>query len=126
MGTLRTHHLSETRTLLERRVEIMTTRARKPSTYAFAVLCILAAVVAAAATQIVAPESPGDRQEIGVDPATLDRYVGKYQLGSHFILTVTREGSQLYTQITGQPKAPVYAEAPNKFFWKVVNAEVTF
>jgi bla regulator protein blaR1 len=118
--------MSETRTLLERRVEIMATRARKPSTYAFAVLCILAAVVAAAATQIVAPESPRDRQEISVDPATLDRYVGKYQLGAHFILTVTRQGSQLYTQITGQPKAPVYAEAPNKFFWKVVNAEVTF
>jgi bla regulator protein blaR1 len=118
--------MSETRTLLERRVEIMAARARKPSTYAFAVLCMLAAVVAAAAIQIVAPESPGDRQEISVDPATLDRYAGKYQLGSFFILTVTREGSQLYTQITGQPKAPVYAEAPNKFFWKVVNAEVTF
>jgi beta-lactamase regulating signal transducer with metallopeptidase domain len=118
--------MSETRTLLERRVEIMATRARKPSTYAFAVLCILAAVVGASATQIVAPESSGDRQEISVDPAALDRYVGKYQLRSYLVLTVTREGSQLYSQITGQPKLPVYAEAPNKFFWKVVDAEVTF
>jgi hypothetical protein len=118
--------MSENRTLLEGRVGIMATRARKPSTYAFAALCLFAAVVAAAATQIVAPEAPGERQEIGVDPATLDRYVGKYQHGSYFILTVTREASQLYAQITGQPKVPVYAEAPNKFFWKVVDAEVTF
>ena len=104
----------------------MAGRARKPSTYAFAALCLLAAMVAAAATQIVAPESPGGRQEVSVDPATLDRYVGKYQLRSYFVLTVTREGSQLYSQITAQPKLPVYAEAPNKFFWKVVDAEVTF
>jgi len=118
--------MSETRTLLERRVEIMATRARKPSTYAFAALCLSAAVIAAAATQIVAPENTGERHEISVDPATLDRYVGKYQLRSYFILTITREGSQLYTQITGQPKVAVYAEAPNKFFWKVVDADVTF
>jgi bla regulator protein blaR1 len=118
--------MSETRTLLERRVEIMAGRARKPSTYTFAALCLLAAVVAAAATQIVAPEGSSARQEVSVDPATLDRYVGKYQLRSYFVLTVTREGSQLYSQITGQPKLPVYAEAPNKFFWKAVDAEVTF
>ena len=118
--------MSETRTLLERRVEIMTTRTGKTSTYAFAVSCLLAAVVAAAATQIVAPQSPGDRQEITVDTATLDRYVGKYQLGSHFILSVTRDGSQLYNQATGQPKWPIYAETPNKFFFKVVDAQITF
>jgi len=118
--------MSETRTLLERRVEIMATRARRPSIYAFAALCVLAAVVAAAATQIVAPETPGGRQEISVDTATLDRYVGTYQIKSYFILTVTRQGSQLYTQITGQPKVPNFAETPNKFFYKVVDAQITF
>jgi bla regulator protein blaR1 len=118
--------MSESRTLLEKRVEIMTARARKPSTCAFAVLGLLAAAVAAAATQIVAPENPGTRQEVSVDLPTLDRYVGKYQLRSYFVLTVTRAGSQLYAQITGQPKLPVYAETPNKFFWKAVDAEVTF
>jgi hypothetical protein len=118
--------MSETRTLLERRVEIMSKRNRKPSTYAFAGLCILGAAVAASATQILAPESPGDRQEISVDPATLDRYVGHYQLRPYSVLTVTRDGSQLFTQLTGQPKLPDYAETPNKFFLKVVDAQVTF
>jgi len=118
--------MSETRTLLERRVEIMATRARKPSTYAFAVLCVTAALVTAAAVQVNGPESPGERQEISVDTATLDRYVGKYRILSNDILTVTRDGSQLNARITGQTKLPIYAETPNKFFWKVVDAQVTF
>lgn len=118
--------MSETRALLERRVEIMTTRTRKPSTYAFAVLCATASLVTAAATQISEPGRPSDRQEISVDTATLDRYVGKYQIMSNDILTVTREGSQLNARITGQPKLPIYAETPSRFFWKVVDAQVTF
>jgi bla regulator protein blaR1 len=118
--------MSETRTLLERRVEIMATRARKPSTYAFAGLCATAALVAAAATQINEPEKSGDRQEIAVETATLNRYVGKYQIMSGSILTVTRDGSRLNARITGQPDLPIYAETPSKFFWKVVDAQVTF
>jgi hypothetical protein len=104
----------------------MATRARTWSSYAFGALCALAAVAVPPATQIVAAENSGARPEVSVDLPTLDRYVGKYQLRSYFVLTVTREGSQLYAQITGQPKLPVYAEAPNKFFWKVVDAEMTF
>jgi beta-lactamase regulating signal transducer with metallopeptidase domain len=118
--------MAETRTLLERRVEIMLKRTHKPSIYACAVLCATAAVVAASATQIIAPESPGDRQEIAVDTGTLDRYVGKYQIAENALLTVTRNGPQLRAQITGQEEFPIYAETPNKFFWKVVDAEVTF
>jgi hypothetical protein len=56
--------MSETRTLLERRVEIMAARTRKPSIYAFAALCIIATVVAAAATQIAAPANPDKGQQL--------------------------------------------------------------
>jgi bla regulator protein blaR1 len=118
--------MSETRTLLERRIEIMASRARKHSVYAFAALCVVATLATAAATQIATPDTPTARQEVTVDPATLDRYVGKYQVHSYIILTITRDGSQLYAQITGQPKLPEYAEAPNKFFLKVIDAQLTF
>ncbi len=118
--------MSETRTLLERRVEIMAARNRKPSICAVAALGALSAVIAAAATQITAPGTPGNRQEIRVDAATLDRYVGQYQISSQGILAVTREGSQLQAQITGQPRLPIYPRTPNTFFWKAVDAEITF
>lgn len=104
----------------------MAARNRKPSIYAVAVLGALSAVIAAAATQVSAPESPGNRQEIRVDAATLDRYVGQYRIASQGILAVTREGLQLEAQITGQPRLPIFAQTPNTFFWKAVDAQITF
>ena len=69
---------------------------------------------------------PKERKEIAVDPAILDRYVGRYQLAPGFILTFTREGNTLFTQATGQPKFPLFAETERDFFLKVVDAQVTF
>jgi hypothetical protein len=39
---------------------------------------------------------------------------------------VTLEGDHLMTQLTGQPKFPLFAESENKFFLKVVDAQVEF
>jgi serine-type D-Ala-D-Ala carboxypeptidase/endopeptidase len=61
-----------------------------------------------------------------MDSPTLDRYVGKYSIGSVRILTVTRDGDQFYAQISGQPKLPIYPEMPLKFRWRMINAQVTF
>ncbi len=67
-----------------------------------------------------------ERAEIAVDAATLDRWVGRYQLAPDFVLTVTREGTRLFVQATGQPKLEVFAESPSRFFYKVVDAQITF
>jgi hypothetical protein len=61
-----------------------------------------------------------------MDSPTLDRYVGKYSIGSVRILTITRDGDQLNAQISGQPKLPIYPEMPPKFRWRTINAQVTF
>lgn len=61
-----------------------------------------------------------------VDPATFDGYAGRYQLAPQFVLTVTREGDRLYAQATGQPKAEIRPESPTRFFYQVVEAEITF
>lgn len=65
-------------------------------------------------------------EEISVNAETLQGYVGKYELAPGFILTVTRDGSQLKAQATGQPEFPVFAKSPNVFFYKVVQAQLTF
>jgi hypothetical protein len=67
-----------------------------------------------------------DVQEVKVDPAQLDAPLGKYDYGHGAILTVTREGNQLFAQLTGQPKLEIYPRSPTEFFWKIVAAEVTF
>jgi D-alanyl-D-alanine-carboxypeptidase/D-alanyl-D-alanine-endopeptidase len=66
------------------------------------------------------------RQEVAVDAATLEKYVGIYQLAPFFAITVTLEEGQLMAQASRQDKHPVFAESPTKFFYKVIDAQLTF
>jgi len=65
-----------------------------------------------------------ERKEIVVPAKILAEYVGSYELGPGFVFAVTLEGEQLITQITGQPKVPIFAESETIFFPKVVDAEI--
>ncbi|HEV7571165.1 MAG TPA: serine hydrolase [Thermoanaerobaculia bacterium] len=71
-------------------------------------------------------QAPKQRKEVTVDPAVLDRYVGRYALAPTFIVTVTREGDHLYAQATAQPRFEIFAENDYDFFYKVVDAQITF
>jgi CubicO group peptidase (beta-lactamase class C family) len=69
---------------------------------------------------------PKEHKEIAVDPKIFDGYVGQYQLAPNFILTITRAGDQLFCQATGQPKFQIFPESERDFFYKVVDAQITF
>jgi archaeosine-15-forming tRNA-guanine transglycosylase len=56
----------------------------------------------------------------------LDRYVGRYQLGPSFIVSITRQDSHIYAQASGQPKYEIFAEGEKEFFLRVVDAQITF
>jgi serine-type D-Ala-D-Ala carboxypeptidase/endopeptidase len=64
--------------------------------------------------------------EVPVEITVLETYIGQYELAPGFMLTVTREEKQLLAQATGQGKFPVFARAQNVFFYKVVEAQLTF
>lgn len=53
-------------------------------------------------------------------------YEGKYQLAPNFIITVTQKGDNLYAQATGQGAAQIYPKTEDKFFSKVVDAQIEF
>lgn len=57
---------------------------------------------------------------------TLDEYVGEYELAPGAVFTITRTGDRLFAQLSGQPRFRVFAEAENKFYYKVVKAQLTF
>ncbi len=61
-----------------------------------------------------------------VDPDTLKDFVGQYDYGSPSVLDVTLEGGQLFAQLSGQKKLPIYPRNATTFFWKIVDAEVEF
>jgi hypothetical protein len=66
------------------------------------------------------------RQEIAVDAAVLDAYVGFYRLSDRAVLTVTRDDKHLVTRLTGQRALPIYAESNTEFFAKIVDAQISF
>jgi Glyoxalase superfamily protein/Domain of unknown function (DUF3471) len=66
------------------------------------------------------------RQEIAVDAAVLDAYVGFYELNDSAIFTVTRDDKHLVTRLTGQRPVPIYAESNTGFFAKIVDAQISF
>lgn len=63
---------------------------------------------------------------IQVDSEVLDSYVGDYKLREGFILTILREGDQLFIHPSGQNQSEIYAASENRFYSKTVNAQITF
>jgi len=69
---------------------------------------------------------PVERTEISVAPEVLAAYVGEYAATPELTLAITLEDGRLQAQPTGQQKVTLYAEAPDRFFLRVVNAQITF
>jgi protein-L-isoaspartate(D-aspartate) O-methyltransferase len=66
------------------------------------------------------------RKQASIDPTILANYVGRYQFAPDFFATVTLEGNQLFVQRTGRPKGPVYPASEKEFFYKLIDAQITF
>jgi len=72
------------------------------------------------------PKPPVEHHAITLDPKSLDDYVGRYQFAPQAILNVTRNGDRLFAQLADQPSVEVFAESRTDFFYKVVDAQLTF
>jgi serine-type D-Ala-D-Ala carboxypeptidase/endopeptidase len=78
------------------------------------------------APKLSAAELPPELREIELDAATLGDYVGKYGLSPGVAVDFALRRDHLETQITGQPAFRIYASAKDKFFLKVVDAQLDF
>jgi hypothetical protein len=47
-------------------------------------------------------------------------------VGDGYVFKVRRDGERLFAQLTGQGEAEIYAEAQNRFFYKMVDAQLDF
>jgi CubicO group peptidase (beta-lactamase class C family) len=61
-----------------------------------------------------------------VPEEVLKRYVGKYQLAPGAEFTVSTNGGKLLVGLTGQPTFQVYPRSETEWFYKVVDATLTF
>ena len=69
---------------------------------------------------------PLKEAEVTLTEAELDALPGQYQYGPGTVLTITRDGSAVFAQLTGQPKLPIYAKSAAEFEWRAVKASVSF
>lgn len=65
-------------------------------------------------------------KEVILPENILSFYTGQYQLEPEFILTISKEGQQLYAQATGQGRIPIYASSETKFFNKDIAVKMEF
>ena len=63
---------------------------------------------------------------VNVAKEIMQRYVGKYELVPGFVLTVSVEDEKLMVGATGQQTLQVYARSDSEWFYKVVEATLTF
>ncbi|MFZ6641680.1 serine hydrolase [Undibacterium sp. TC4M20W] len=76
-----------------------------------------------------APEAASNatkRTEINLPAEQLKQYTGSYTLAPGFKLIISEKAGQLYAQATGQGSNAIFAEAKDKFFLKVVDAQLSF
>jgi hypothetical protein len=74
----------------------------------------------------ISSQVPKERIAVAVDPKIYDAYVGQYELGAGEVFTIRRDGDKLGAQLTGQPNFQVFPESETNFFYKVVDAQLTF
>ncbi|MFZ6734992.1 serine hydrolase [Undibacterium sp. Ji42W] len=72
-----------------------------------------------------APEA-AKRTEIQIPAEQLKQYTGSYTLAHGFKLVISEQAGQLYAQATGQGSNAIFAETKDKFFLKVVDAQLSF
>ena len=61
-----------------------------------------------------------------MDPAGFDRLLGRYQMRSGLLSDITRRSDRLLVQLTGQAAFRVFPLSEWHFFYKVVDAQITF
>jgi CubicO group peptidase (beta-lactamase class C family) len=72
-------------------------------------------------------DKPQDvKAEIKLDEKILEAYVGQYEVNPQFGFAITREQNRIFEQATHQSKIEIFAETENKFFLKVVDAQIEF
>ncbi len=69
---------------------------------------------------------PRLRVPVSIEPAALAALAGRYALSPSFILTVTPRDGHLMVQATNQAEYEVFPESDTRFFYRVVDAQLTF
>ena len=113
----------------QRAVVVLANSGAEPSTTDMALHILIGSPVAPTPALPNTPPPRTAHTEMTLPAAELDRVIGRYDFGNGVIFEVTRAPDGLRAQRQGSvtgPSLPIFAEAPLKFFWRAVDAAVTF
>jgi D-alanyl-D-alanine-carboxypeptidase/D-alanyl-D-alanine-endopeptidase len=71
-------------------------------------------------------EQPKPRTAVEIDPAILPNYVGDYVMAPGVVMSITTEENRLFAQLTGQSRFEIYPESETQFFYRIVDAQISF
>ncbi len=82
-------------------------------------------------TALLPPASPALLQpkahtEISLSPAIFDRYVGRYEFSPTAPFIISRDGDRFMARLGAQPAVQIFAESEKEFFYRAVDAQLTF
>jgi len=78
------------------------------------------------APRVTDDRGPQTRQEITLTEEELNDFVGEFQLAPGVLISIIVRGQQLFAQLTNQSAFPVFAYEKDRFFFKVVDAQLHF
>ena len=67
-----------------------------------------------------------EQEQVYVDSKIYEQYVGDYELAPNAIITITKENEKIYAKLTGQEKYEIFASSESEYFYKVVDAKISF
>jgi CubicO group peptidase (beta-lactamase class C family) len=70
--------------------------------------------------------APVVRKFVGLDPKSLDAYIGAYQANAGAVMTFSRDAEKLFIQLTGQNRVEVRPLSEREFAALSVDARITF
>ncbi|MBE7732683.1 serine hydrolase [Devosia faecipullorum] len=69
---------------------------------------------------------PKVRSAVEIDPALYRDYAGEYVLAPGAVLSVRAENGKLLAQLTGQQAFEIFPESESDFFYKIIDAQISF
>lgn len=66
------------------------------------------------------------KEAIEVSESILQTFIGEYEVAPGVSANITREGNQIFVQISGQPRFDLFPYEENKFALKVMDAHIEF
>lgn len=67
-----------------------------------------------------------DKKAVEIDPEIYHDYVGEYDLQIGATLTIIKDGDKLYAKVTGQEAFEILPSSDTEFFYKTIDANMTF